>query len=129
MGLFDNSIGKDPYTLEICSLSMKAIIRYFWSTILIGVLLIKISAFHVCEHHDSLEHSKTPCENCLLVINVLELEGILTPIEAPKLFRPEVLSAHKLVFATTWYKNKKRVSSFHCRPPPLSFTRYHFKHF
>ena len=100
---------------------MKAIVRFFWPTILIGVLLIKISAFHVCEHHDSPEHSETPCENCLLVSDALELEGISTPVEGLELFRPEILSAEKLVFVTTRYKNKKRIANFHCRPPPLFF--------
>ncbi|UOY06806.1 hypothetical protein L0P88_23175 [Muricauda sp. SCSIO 64092] len=100
---------------------MKTIVRYFWSTILVGFLLIKISAFHVCEHHHSSEHSKTPCENCLLVIDALELEGISTPVEGLELFRPEILSAEKLVFATTRYKNKKRIANFYCRPPPLFF--------
>ncbi len=101
---------------------MKAIVRYFWPTILIGVLLIKISAFHVCEHHHSSEHSETPCENCLLVIDALELEGILTAGEDPELFRPEILSTKKLVFSTTRYKNKKRIANFRCRPPPLLFS-------
>lgn len=100
---------------------MKAIVRYFWPTILIGVILIKISAFHVCGHHDSSEHSKTPCENCLLVIDALELEGFSIPVEGSELFRPEILSAQKLVFDAVWYKNKKRIASFHCRPPPLFF--------
>lgn len=100
---------------------MKAIVRYFWPTILIDVLLIKISAFHVCGHHGSSEHSETPCENCLLVIDALELEGISTPVEDHELFRSEVLSAEKLVLAAIWYINKKRMANFHCRPPPLFF--------
>ncbi len=40
----------------------------------IGLLLIKISAFHVYEHHHAEEEHEEPCELCLLSIDLQQAD-------------------------------------------------------
>ena len=54
---------------------MKDGFKYF-SLLLVAILLIKVSAFHIYEEHDSVEDAGGHCELCMMAIDGLQLEGI-----------------------------------------------------
>jgi len=45
----------------------------------VGLLLTKVSAFHVYEHHTDNEH-EDQCELCLLLIDSQQAETLTTPL-------------------------------------------------
>lgn len=57
------------------------LLKNIGSILLLGLLLLKLSAFHIYEEHDSLNGQDTHCEFCLLVIENQQLET--TVISSP----------------------------------------------
>ncbi len=47
------------------------------SALLLGLLLFKLSAFHVYEEHDGIDGQDTHCEFCLLVIENQQLDTLM----------------------------------------------------
>jgi len=56
---------------------MKEVLARLGSIFLVGFLLAKLSAFHIYEHHDTLDESNTHCELCVLTMEVQQFDGIL----------------------------------------------------
>ena len=56
---------------------MKEMLGRFFAILLISLLLVKISAFHVYEHHDELDDSNTHCELCVLTIAGQQFDAII----------------------------------------------------
>ena len=58
---------------------MKNILEYIGTVLFIGLMLVKISAFHVYEHHDSVYGQHTQCELCVLTMESQQGETLMTP--------------------------------------------------
>lgn len=56
---------------------MKDFLKHIGSTFLLGLLLIKLSAFHVYEEHDNLNGQEHHCEFCLLAIENQQLDSLI----------------------------------------------------
>ncbi|MFS4446859.1 hypothetical protein [Maribacter sp. 2307UL18-2] len=97
---------------------MKEILSPFGIFILVGLLLTKISAFHVYEHHDTLEDSNTNCELCVLTLEGQQLDGIIpasTTIEKSLIIIPSEPTVRPFdqEAIVSFYKG-----SLFSRPPP-----------
>ena len=96
---------------------MKDGFKYF-SLVLIAVLLIKVSAFHVYEEHDAVEDPGGHCELCVIAIDGLQFEGITpSPIVVPEspvsaFFKPE------RIFPQQMHALKGEAFHLFSRPPP-----------
>ena len=58
---------------------MKEIMKHSVSILLVGLLLIKISAFHVYDHHDTEDPPGNQCELCILILDGQPSEALYTP--------------------------------------------------
>lgn len=97
---------------------MKEIFGRFFAIFLICLLLVKVSAFHIYEHHNAPDDSNKQCELCILTIDGQQFEGIVplpSVIECPSL----TLHSRSTTFsfgeshANTFYKG-----TLYSRPPP-----------
>ncbi|MEM9647150.1 MAG: hypothetical protein AAF969_01625 [Bacteroidota bacterium] len=97
---------------------MKEILRGCLSFLLIGLLLIKISAFHVYEHEDKLDDSTEHCEHCLLVLDGPQSEGLMpTKLMSEKTMEP-VLYQDQIIPSGISGENTTRLTILFSRPPP-----------
>ena len=96
---------------------MKDGLNYF-ALLLVAILAIKVSAFHIYEEHDPLEDPGGHCELCLIAIDGLQLEGIHpSPVVVPNshagiLFRP----VH--IFMPQAHTPGSEAGQLFSRPPP-----------
>lgn len=60
---------------------MKNVLKYFGALLFVGLVLAKVSAFHVYEHHDTLSGQDTHCEFCFLAIENQQADVLLDPVE------------------------------------------------
>ena len=96
---------------------MKEGFKYF-SLILVAILLIKVSAFHIYEEHDTLEDPGDHCELCLIAIDNLQLEGIdPSPAVVPNLPITTLLRPVK-VFPEQSLSLGNESGQLFSRPPP-----------
>ncbi|MEP3210814.1 MAG: hypothetical protein ABJN95_16550 [Maribacter sp.] len=97
---------------------MKKILERFSAVLLIGLLLIKVSAFHVYEHHDSLDDSNDHCELCVLTIEGQQSESLTPPltvvVHSPLQF-PSLPKIHSL---EEGYVQTIVKGNLFARPPP-----------
>lgn len=97
---------------------MKQLLEPFNAFFLIGLLLIKVSAFHVYEYHDSLDDSDDHCELCVLTIEGQQSESFIPPltvVDCPILRLP---SQHKIYSFEKGYANAIAKGNLLARPPP-----------
>ena len=100
---------------------MKGILGRLFIVFLIGLFLIKISAFHVYEDHDPSEDSSNHCELCLLSFVGQQSEGQITP-PFITLQEPEtpITTKQQNVFYASRYSNANKPVILFSRPPPYS---------
>ena len=56
---------------------MKEVLKYLSAALLLVLVLVKASAFHIYDHHDSLNGQENQCEFCLLVIENQQSEILI----------------------------------------------------
>ncbi|MEM9076191.1 MAG: hypothetical protein AAGC43_04085 [Bacteroidota bacterium] len=99
---------------------MKVVIKHIGAFLLIGLLLIKVSAFHVYEHHDEPDEHEHQCELCFLTfisqqvdILVFDTNFIQIGFELPEFTEP--INITDLSFPFGFWP-----SGLLSRPPPFS---------
>jgi len=100
---------------------MKVLLKKIWAPLLIAVLLLKISAFHVYEHQDSTSDESSHCELCIISVNSPNAEGTFT--ESFEVKRPFIEVPEKTQISS-WNADKSDSLEelIHCtRPPPALF--------
>ncbi|WP_394749352.1 hypothetical protein [Spongiimicrobium salis] len=96
---------------------MKNFLQHFGTLLLISLLLIKSSAFHVYEHEETSDDSNH-CELCVLTLDSQQAE-VLVPAVAIANETPvyKELSLNE-DFESINYKNSDNWSTLLSRPPP-----------
>ncbi|UII81319.1 hypothetical protein [Flagellimonas sp. CMM7] len=97
---------------------MKEILRRCFAFLLIGLLLIKVSAFHVYEHQNNLDNPLEHCEHCLLAFDGQQFEGLIPSNPVPQKFLTPVISKQKIVSSKFSFTNTAKLVSLFSRPPP-----------
>ncbi|WP_139063719.1 hypothetical protein [Flagellimonas eckloniae] len=95
-------------------------IKHLGSFLLITLILIKVSAFHVYEHHDDHEDKTGSCEFCLFAIDSQQSDLLLQASAVIKV--PNELSAYKPCIISQDFQISRvscRSNLFY-RPPPSS---------
>ena len=98
---------------------MKAGIHHF-SFLLIALLLIKVSAFHIYEEHDTLEDSGEKCELCLMAVESLQLDGTDPGVVDVPRAEVAVFQGLSQIFARQSFARKGETLLLFSRPPPAS---------
>lgn len=98
---------------------MKEILQRCSAFLLIGLLLIKISSFHVYEHQDTLDDSLEHCEHCLLVLNAQQSEGLITPVFFLQEYSTPVLYEQKIISSGFLFTKTAKPVILFSRPPPV----------
>ncbi|MEO1012031.1 MAG: hypothetical protein AAFX53_12040 [Bacteroidota bacterium] len=98
---------------------MKEILGRISVVLLIGLLLIKVSAFHVCEHHDTPDDSNAHCELCVLAIEAQQLDGNIPSTLVLDYTPPLVPFRLKTTFLGKDYTDSLRNGTLFSRPPPI----------
>ncbi len=97
---------------------MNEIIGRFSAILLIGLLLFKVSAFHVYEHHDASDDSTSHCELCVLTIEGQQLEGIIPSLLVMDDVSPAVFSQFKINSFEQIIMTSAQEGTLFSRPPP-----------
>ena len=99
---------------------MKVEIKHISALLLISLLLLKVSAFHVYEHHNELTEHEHQCELCFITfvsqqvdILVFDTNFISIDFEPPE-FKEQINSTDLSSPSGFWQ------SSLLSRPPPFS---------
>lgn len=97
---------------------MKEILIRLSAILLIGLLLVKISAFHVYEHHDSVGESKEPCERCVLIIEGQQLESLTPSTTVVECATLQIPSQHNISSLAEGHMLAVEEGILFSRPPP-----------
>lgn len=97
---------------------MKNVLKQLGIVLFVSILLIKLSAFHIYEHHDTIDEQEMQCELCFLVFESQHSEGLqpIIPIIEDSTLR---LSSESKIIELNFQPvpNLHRAALF-SRPPP-----------
>ncbi len=98
---------------------MKEFFGRFGTCLLVGLLLVQVSMFHVYEHHDVLDSTDNPCEICVLTIEGQQFEGIL-PAPFSIDFSPPIVSYRPTIISFGQnFTHSILEGTLFSRPPPF----------
>ena len=100
---------------------MKDFFARFISILFVGLVLIKVSAFHVYEHFDSLDGSHEDCELCIFAIEGQQFESSLFPIAEIEQILSIIASRPKITYVVQEHVVLIKKGILLLRPPPYSF--------
>ena len=97
---------------------MKNVLKYLGAVLFVTLMLTKASAFHIYEHHDSLNDQETPCELCILSIDNQQTDILFCPIlSLVENIELPVYQGNLISFDLQLDKGPMKTSLF-SRPPP-----------
>ncbi|NAS10640.1 hypothetical protein [Poritiphilus flavus] len=102
---------------------MKKVFRSSFAFILLGLLLIKISSFHIYDHQDSSIDPMAHCELCLQAIEGQQMEMLYPPFVADQVISTPILFERKAIFPGPVLSNTATPAILFSRPPPSPIAR------
>ena len=90
--------------------------------LLTGLVLAKVSAFHIYEHHHTFNEQEEQCEFCLLAIDSQKTEVFISSLSlaweevSTTLQQNQIIVKHLDVLSDTWK------ADLFSRPPPSLFS-------
>lgn len=98
---------------------MKEVIGRCFAMLLIGLLLIKVSAFHIYEHQNALDSSASHCEQCVVAIYGQQSEAQITSFPVPEAL-PKIIRYKDIIISrdNALTHNIAFIVPF-SRPPPM----------
>lgn len=97
---------------------MKDFLGRLGALLLFSLLLVKISAFHIYEHHDTLDGNAKHCEICLLTLEGQQLEGTIPAAITFDGTRLLVSYEPQTVYYSRHDTDALRKGELFSRPPP-----------
>ncbi len=97
---------------------VKDIFKFFGSILLVALIFVKVSAFHVYEHHNSIDDDKPSCELCLFALDSQQAQVLIQTTAEIKV--PNDFLANRSIIVAQDFKISKTSSggNLFCRPPP-----------
>ena len=97
---------------------MKEVLKYLGAAFLLVLLLVKASAFHIYDHHDSLNGQENQCEFCLLVIDSQQADILLVSSDISEGNIPTPLLQDQIISVDFQVNLSPSKTELLPRPPP-----------
>ncbi|NAS12185.1 hypothetical protein [Poritiphilus flavus] len=97
---------------------MKDVLKYLGVLLFTGLMLAKATAFHIYEHHDTMNGQDTQCELCLLCIDNQQSEALAVSFEISEENPPLPESSSKITAIDFQVNLSLQENKLFCRPPP-----------
>ena len=97
---------------------MKVEIKHISTFLLIGLILLKVSSFHIYEHHDTSQEHDTECELCFLTIFTQQSDVQVPDLDIPQINLENQVFQDPIVALDFPILPSSKQTYFLSRPPP-----------